>query len=93
MVMASGMTRAPTAMSAKARETMKQNVVSLRDRLIRTAQTTITFPMTDDTAITTSIPMYRALEEGRAEEGMFTDAGRLCAQRRDSLDASREFPV
>ncbi len=51
------MTSAPTAMSASARETMKQNVVSLRDLLIFTAQTTITFPITDDTAITTSMPM------------------------------------
>lgn len=55
--MAKGMTRAPTAMSAKANETIKQKVVSLNERLILTAQTTITFPITEETAITTSIPM------------------------------------
>ena len=75
MVMASGMTKAPTAMSARASETMKQNVVSLNDLLIFTAHTTITFPMTEDMAITTSIPMYTAWEEERAP-GMFTVDGK-----------------
>lgn len=57
IVIAKGMTRAPTAISARAKDTMKQNVVSRNDLLIFTAQTTITFPITDATAITTSIEM------------------------------------
>ncbi|MGH0191175.1 UNVERIFIED_CONTAM: hypothetical protein FKN15_057718 [Acipenser sinensis] len=59
---ARGMTSAPTAMSARAKETRKQKVVSLSARLILTAQTTITLPSTEDTARKSSTAIYRAWE-------------------------------
>lgn len=58
MMMARGITRTPTAISATARDTIKVKVVLRRARFEHTTTTTSTFPSTEATAMAVSMEMY-----------------------------------